>query len=137
MFNSEITLDGNINSFDRDLQKSTEVLPVKRRTKQKQFLSAEGQKLQLTQLPYALLYFLSEASFLNPNSHTGAFTENAYEHKWNIHHSPWERRHSHLQRFIKFRIGAVTLNFGLAFTLAGLIRQEVSFDISVDQAVSY
>lgn len=111
---------------------------MKRRnkTKQKQLINAESQKLQLTQLLYVLLYFLSEASFPNSNSHTVTFIENAYEDKWNVHHSLWERQCSHLQRFIKFWIGAVTLNFGLAFTLAGLIRQKVCFDVSVDQEVS-
>lgn len=44
-----------------------------------------------------------------------------------------ERDCSHLQCLIKFWVGAVTFNFGLALTLAGLIRQQVGFDISAEQ----
>lgn len=39
-------LDGNINSFERDLWKLMEFLTIKERTKQN-FLNAESQKLQL------------------------------------------------------------------------------------------
>lgn len=103
------------------------------------FLNAESQKLQLIGLLHCFLlkYTPFEASLPNSNPHTGTLKENACEHKQNIHHSLRERQCSHLQRFIKFWVGTVTFNFGLAFTLAGLIRQKVCFDISADQVVHY
>lgn len=86
---------------------------------------------------FLIQYLPFEASLPNSNPHTGTHIANTCEHKQNIHYSLRERQCSHLQRFIKFWIGAVTLNFGLAFTLARLIRQKVCFDISEDQAVNY
>lgn len=88
-----------------------------------------------------LKHIAFEASLPTSNLHTGRSTETPYEHKHNIHHSlrgrERERECSHLQCFIKFWVGAVTLDFGLALTLARLIRQKVCFDISADQAGNY